>query len=253
MRHAMTHEVHILVDLENVQPPVEVLEALAPGYANAWIFHGPHQTRLSSTFESSIGKRATLVPITRRVPNALDFHLSFYLGYVAAKHPEAHLVVIANDTGYQPMIDHAITLGFKVRRTGYEPPGKPVVARATSATTRIPSSTTAKSATVVVKRAPVKKVVLRKSVKQTPVGAETPAATNASAPIPNAYERLVRAFAKMGAGRPSRKAGFLRHISNMLGSAASRQSLENTLKHLQNTGVAVIEGENVRYSRVAGN
>jgi hypothetical protein len=39
--------VHVLVDLENVQPPAALLDELAPGFADAWIFHGPHQERLS--------------------------------------------------------------------------------------------------------------------------------------------------------------------------------------------------------------
>jgi hypothetical protein len=67
-----------------------------------------------------IGDRATLIPITRTGNNALDFHLSFYLGYVAAKHPDARLVVVANDKGYEPMIEHAVSLGFDVRREGYD-------------------------------------------------------------------------------------------------------------------------------------
>ncbi len=76
---AMASPVHVLVDLENVQPPAALLDELAPGFADAWIFHGPHQQKLSQTFKTMIGDRATLVPITRTGNNALDFHLSFYL------------------------------------------------------------------------------------------------------------------------------------------------------------------------------
>ena len=45
-----------------------------------------------------------LVPRSGQGPNALDFHVAFYLGYVAAKHPNAELVVVANDRGYYPML-----------------------------------------------------------------------------------------------------------------------------------------------------
>lgn len=98
----MTGLVHVLHDLENVQSPAVLLENLAPGVANAWIFHGPHQEKVSKSFKTLIGERATLVPITRTGNNALDFHLSFYLGYVAAKHPDARLVVVANDKATSP-------------------------------------------------------------------------------------------------------------------------------------------------------
>ena len=57
-----------------------------------------------------------------RGPNALDFHVAFYLGYVAAKHPDAELVVVANDRGYDPMLAHARMLKFRARRVGYKAP-----------------------------------------------------------------------------------------------------------------------------------
>lgn len=60
--------------------------------------------------------RVTLVPRSGQGRNALDFQLAFYLGYVAAKHPDAELVVVANDCGYDPMLAHARILNFRTRR-----------------------------------------------------------------------------------------------------------------------------------------
>jgi hypothetical protein len=36
-------ELHALVDFENVQPTLESLAKLAPGFTDVWLFHGPHQ------------------------------------------------------------------------------------------------------------------------------------------------------------------------------------------------------------------
>ena len=36
-------ELHALVDFENVQPSLEALAKLAPGFTDVWLFHGPHQ------------------------------------------------------------------------------------------------------------------------------------------------------------------------------------------------------------------
>lgn len=46
------------------------------------------------------------------------------MGYIASRHPQANLVVMANDRGYGPMIDHAIGLGFAARQIGFaiDPP-----------------------------------------------------------------------------------------------------------------------------------
>jgi hypothetical protein len=83
-----------------------------------WLFHGPHQKGLAERF-ASMGERVILVPIEQRGKNSLDFHLSFYLGYVAARHPDAQLVVVANDKGYEPMVGHAKELGFSATQVGF--------------------------------------------------------------------------------------------------------------------------------------
>ena len=106
-------ELHALVDFENVQPSLEALSKLAPGFTDVWLFHGPEQIKQAQHLAAS-HERVTLVPRSGRGRNALDFHLSFYLGYMAARHPdaEAELVVVANDTGYDPMLAHARMLKF---------------------------------------------------------------------------------------------------------------------------------------------
>lgn len=115
---------HALVDFENVQPTLEELAKLAPGFTNIWLFHGPHQVKQSQQLAAE-HRGVTLVPRSGNGPNALDFHLSFYLGYVAAKHPNAHLVVVANDKGYDPMIAHARMLDFTVKRVGHKAKSTP--------------------------------------------------------------------------------------------------------------------------------
>lgn len=242
----MERPVHVLVDLENVQPPAALLDELAPGYADAWIFHGPHQQKLSQTFKTMIGDRATLVPITRTGNNALDFHLSFYLGYVAAKHPEARLLVIANDRGYEPMIEHAVSLGFEVRREGYDPvakgaPKKSAAAKKTS-TKKAPSLV--KKSAAKKKAAPVKKA--KKAAAAIAVPAKKVAASKASTE-PSKFLRVAKAFGKMGAERPRKKVSFLRHLEAMLGNDAPEAMIQRAIAHLRETGIVMIDGDKVTY------
>lgn len=112
-------ELHALVDFENVQPTLDELAKLTPGFTDVWLFHGPHQSAHAKAFANA-HKRLTPVPRSGAGPNALDFHLSFYLGYVAARHPNAHMVVVANDKGYDPMLAHARLLGFSATRVGFK-------------------------------------------------------------------------------------------------------------------------------------
>jgi NTP pyrophosphatase (non-canonical NTP hydrolase) len=111
-------QTHVLVDWENVQPREADIRALVPDVTDVWLFHGPHQKKVDS-HHASFGDRATLVPIARTGKNALDFHLSFYMGYIASRHPEARFVVLANDQGYGPLVDHAAELGFAARQVGF--------------------------------------------------------------------------------------------------------------------------------------
>lgn len=111
----MATGVHLLVDLENVQPSPEEVEAWLGDTGAAWVFYGPHQLKRKAGFELD-SPRSTLIPISRTGSNSLDFHLVFYLGYLAAKHPNCRFVVLAKDTGYDPPIAHARTLAFSIKR-----------------------------------------------------------------------------------------------------------------------------------------
>ncbi|HOX69664.1 MAG TPA: PIN domain-containing protein, partial [Burkholderiaceae bacterium] len=73
----------MLLDYENVQPSDAELRALVPDLGQVWVFHGPHQREVEKRF-ASFGTAATAVPISKTGKNALDFHLSFYMGYIAS-------------------------------------------------------------------------------------------------------------------------------------------------------------------------
>ncbi len=106
---------HLLVDLENVQPAASAVADWMSVEGKAWIFYGPHQHKLLAAFQA-LGDRVTLIPISRPGANSLDFHLVFYLGYLAAGNPKSEFTVLAKDTGYDPAIAHARLLTFAVKR-----------------------------------------------------------------------------------------------------------------------------------------
>lgn len=157
-------ELHALVDYENVQPTIEELAKLAPGFTDIWLFHGPHQAKQATQFAEA-HERVTPVPRSGQGPNALDFHLSFYLGYVAARHPEAHLVVVANDKGYDPMIAHARMLKFTVKRVGHK--AKPPMAAKKAPVKKMPAAkaTPAVKTIAAKKTAPPKPIAPQKAPK----------------------------------------------------------------------------------------
>lgn len=277
-------EQHVLLDFENVQPSLDALTKLVPGFTDVWLFHGPHQAKQAQAFAAS-HERVTLVPRSGQGPNALDFHLSFYLGYVAAKHPDAELVVVANDRGYDPMLAHARMLKFRARRVGYKVPvAKKVVVVEPAVPATVP---------VVAKRAAVKKTVTKKAVakqvapepaviaktladKKTPTVKKAPAAKKAVAkkaaarkpaktvqqvkapksassprtsPEPKALARIQNGLIKMGSKAPQKVKPFLRHVGALLGKDSTAEQIDAMVANLEAVGAVWFIGDEVVYGR----
>lgn len=270
-------ERHVLLDYENVQPTLEQLAKLSPGFTDVWLFYGPHQVKQAQQL-AAVHERVTPVPRSGKGPNALDFHLSFYLGYVAAKHPDAQLVVIANDQGYDPMIEHASkVLGFHVKRVSFQSgkapvPKKPAPAKkavVTKAPTPAKKAAVKKTAaqTASAKKTPAKKVVAANTVavsaKQVPAkkapakkaAAKTPTSPMKAA-VPKteltleakAFDRVKKGLGKMGDKAPHKLKPFLRHLESMLGTAGTPAQLGILVKMLEQEGVVQIAGDLVLYS-----
>ena len=91
---------YILVDFENVQP--KSLEQLADKHFKVILFVGASQTRLPK----GLGSRVQQVKISGHGPNALDFHIPYYIGRLAVIEPSAYFHIISKDRGYDPLIRH---------------------------------------------------------------------------------------------------------------------------------------------------
>lgn len=178
---------HVLIDYENVQPSEEELRRMVPDAGQVWVFHGPQQRQIEQRFVS-FGADVTAVPISKTGKNALDFHLSFYVGYIASRNPASKMVVVANDKGYEPMLEHARGMGFAVRRQSHGP-SKP--AAKTAATKKVvakkaPAPKAAAAKKPASKQVPAKKVAAKKTspapaVKKAPTAKASPAKTAAPA------------------------------------------------------------------------
>ncbi len=98
---------YVLIDYESVQP--ESLSMLAAENFKVIVFVGASQTKV--TFEAAaalqrMGDKAEYVKISGNGPNALDFHIAFYIGQISVKDPTAFFHVVSKDTGFDPLIQH---------------------------------------------------------------------------------------------------------------------------------------------------
>lgn len=97
----------VLIDFESVQP--ESLSSLEPDHFHVLVFVGATQAKVPFELAAAVqrlGTRAEYVKISGNGRNALDFHIAFYIGQLAARDPNAHFHVISKDAGFDPLIQH---------------------------------------------------------------------------------------------------------------------------------------------------
>lgn len=265
---------HVLVDWENVQPDEADCRALVPGATDVWLFHGPNQKNIGRGYET-FGERVTPVRIARTGKNALDFHLAFYMGYIAAKHPGSRLVVLSNDKGYGPMLDHAKELGFVASQSGFgklkpaRPPRKAAAkktaakkAPARKAATPAPAarksaakkSATAPKRTAAKKAAPAHKQPAAKSptapamTLAAPAEKATPPAKTPRGAAKKSFEQVLAILRKTPAAKlPSKHARLLAFVRSRIGADADIDA-QAMLERLEDEGkIAIDEKSNVQY------
>ena len=108
----------VLIDFENVQP--ESLAALDQEHHRVLVFVGATQQKLPFELAAAmqrLGERAEYIRIAGSGPNALDFHIAYYIGRLAAQDPTACFRIISKDTGFDPLIKHLKARNISVLRS----------------------------------------------------------------------------------------------------------------------------------------
>lgn len=108
---------YVLIDFENVQP--KNLEILASHPFNVFVFIGANQVKVPryvAVGMQMLGDRARYVEIDGSGPNALDFHIAYYMGELSAADPKGSFHIISKDKGFDPLIRHLKGKKIQVRR-----------------------------------------------------------------------------------------------------------------------------------------
>jgi hypothetical protein len=107
---------YVLIDFENVQP--QSLDHLAGEHFKVFVFVGASQ-KLTVDFAASLqrlGPRAEYIQISGNGSNALDFHIAYYMGQLAAADHVACFYIVSNDSGFAPLIQHLKAKGMFARK-----------------------------------------------------------------------------------------------------------------------------------------
>lgn len=108
---------YVLIDFENVQ--VKSLALLKGKNFRVRVFLGPKNSRLPTELVlamKSLGDHADYIVLDAGGHNALDFHITYYLGRLAAADPAGYFHIISKDTGFDSLIEHANKSGIRCER-----------------------------------------------------------------------------------------------------------------------------------------
>ncbi len=107
----------LFIDYENVTQ-VKLANLQQP-HLKIFIFVGCAQVRIPFDLvreTHQLGSAVQWIGVEQIGPNALDFHIAFYLGQISLQFPTANYVILSRDRGFDPLIQHLGKLGLSCRR-----------------------------------------------------------------------------------------------------------------------------------------
>ena len=226
---------YYLIDFENVQP--RALDRLRPGEARIKVFLGQHQNRLMLELVQALqpfGADAEYIQITGSGPDAVDFHIAFYIGRLAAAEPAASFTIVSKDRGFDPLVAHLNALGIGCRREAEIPGGTGGTIKA--------AATPTKKAVKVARKSVAKKVVAKTvatSATATPTAAKGTTTRTRTADV---VKRLQKS------SKPARLSTLRSSIKSWFKPELDDKAVEAVIDSLQSTGTISVAGARVTYA-----
>ncbi len=241
---------YVLIDFENVQP--KTLDRLQPGAVRIKVFLGQHQTRLMLELVQALqpfGADAEYIAIQGSGPDAVDFHIAFYIGRLAAAEPGAAFTIISRDKGFDPLVRHLVGLGIPCQRIP-DIEGTPVTAK--PAAKKAAKSVQKAVPKVAAKKAPAKQVPPKPAATRA-VTRQAPAASAAKPAAPSAAKgtqtRVAEVAARLGkSSKPAKMTTLRSSIKSWFKPALDDKAVDAIVQSLQADKVIVVDGTRVSYA-----
>jgi hypothetical protein len=97
----------VLIDSENVRP--DAIEKLKHDHFRVVVLVGANQKNVDFAVANALqglGRNGEYIQISGNGPNALDFHIAFYIGRYSLEYPDSHFHIVSKDKGFDPLIKH---------------------------------------------------------------------------------------------------------------------------------------------------
>ncbi|NCT87252.1 hypothetical protein GXB84_07920 [Stenotrophomonas acidaminiphila] len=225
---------YYLIDFENVQP--KALDRLKAGESRIKVFLGQQQTKLMLDLVQALqpfGADAEYIPISGSGPDAVDFHIAFYIGQLSVADPSSTFRIISKDKGFDPLVRHLNARGIACQRLA----DIPLNASGTPSGQAKSTATPAKKAAS--KKKPAKKVVV--TVDPAPPLARTQtSATVAQVKV------VLACLAK--STKPSKVSGLRASIKSWFKPPLDDKAVDAVLQSLQSSKKITVAGSKVAYA-----
>ena len=165
---------YVMIDFENVQP--KDLGRIKVGEVGIRVFLGQHQSKLHLDIVQALlpfGTNVRLIPITGSGPDAVDFHIAFYIGRISKADPTAKFTIVSKDRGFDPLVKHLCERGIACARSA-EIPAPEAAAVPASRPAAKTAAAKAAPATSVLRKTPAPKVPPAAAAKKASVALATP-------------------------------------------------------------------------------
>lgn len=120
----MSELIHLLLDLENVQPSAAEIERVRGAHFRLCILHGPHQNHFAADQVKALqplGPQVRYVQSTKNGRNALDLHVAFTLGEACEQDRrngiDSRYVIVSADKDFDALFGYLKEQGIKVGRS----------------------------------------------------------------------------------------------------------------------------------------
>ncbi len=214
---------NILIDYENV--PVKSLALLKGKPFRVGVFLGPKNTRLATEFVLAmrdLGEQGSYIQIEAAGPNALDFHIAFYLGRLLEAKAADSYHIISKDKGFDALVAHVCKSGVACERVDAIEAmscwAKPVTVKAAPAKPAEPAARAKAAAKPATKKKADELVAL-----------------------------VVANLQKRTTGRPRTDKTLRSTVKTLLGMPYSEKELDAVLARLQKQGFVTITAGKVAY------
>lgn len=250
---------YILIDFENVQP--KTLDRLQPGAVRIKVFLGQHQTRLMLELVQALqpfGADAEYIAIQGSGPDAVDFHIAFYIGRLAAAEPGAAFTIVSRDRGFDPLVRHLVGLGIQCQRIAdiegaplaAKPAAKPAAKKAAKTAQKAVPKVAAKK--VAVKQPPARQAAVKQAAPK-PAVAKQPTPAPAAKATPSAAKvaptRLAEVVARLKkTSKPARISTLRSSIKTWFKPPLDDKAVDAIVQGLQASKAIVVDGTKVLYA-----